>query len=139
MIVQFRKILPTAILPRYAHAGDAGMDVFAYYSETIEPGETIRMTTGLEIALPEGYFGSARERSGLAAMGIRLGGGVIDAGYRGEILGILTNLSRRAYTIERGDRIFQIIIQPFATAEILEADELPAGERGQAGLGSTGR
>ncbi len=140
MTVLFKKIAPHAILPTYAHFGDAGMDFYARCAYILAPGETLQISTGIAAAIPFGYFGSARERSGLALKGIRLGGGVIDSGYRGEIMGILTNLSGGAFSIAKGDRIFQLVIQECVAAEIEEVwcnGELPDSLRGTAGFGST--
>ena len=151
--VKIKKLHPSAILPTYAHDGDAGMDMRALLGALLEPsaaengrylplriwpGETVMGPTGVAMEIRPGYFGSARERSGLAAKGLRLGGGVIDSGYRGEVKGILTNVSRTAIDINHGDRIFQIIIQPCERAELLEVEEFSESARGAAGFGSTG-
>lgn len=138
-VVLFKKLYPDAKIPSYSKAGDAGMDVYSLIDVDVLPGETVSVATGISMAIPEGYFGSARERSGLALKGIRLGGGVIDSGYRGEIRGIITNLGPEPIKLLRHDRIFQIIIQPCASALAREVDELPSSERGADGFGSTGR
>ena len=127
-----------AFTPSYAHPGDAGLDIYASVWALLRPGVTLVVPTGVKLAIPEGYFGSCRERSSLAAKGIRLGGGVIDSGYRGEIRGIFTNLSDSDFEINRGDRIFQIVIQPFVAAH-LTFDTLSLSSRGANGFGSTGR
>lgn len=115
------------------------MDVYALEDVLLIPDWAYAVPTGISVCIPDGFFGSCRERSGLALKAIRLGGGVIDSGYRGEIKGILTNHSEIPFKINRGDRIFQMIIQPCPRAEIMEVDELPPSERGADGFGSTGR
>lgn len=139
MKVLFKKLHPAAMLPSYSKFGDAGMDMYAVEDCLLDVGETAMVETGIGIAIPHGYFGSARERSGLAAKGIRLGGGVIDSGYRGEVKGILTNVGCQRYLIHKGDRIFQVLFQAVERAEIEEVLTLPESERGADGFGSTGR
>lgn len=107
--IRFKKLHQDAKLPSYAKQGDAGMDVYALEDDVILSHSTAMVRTGIAMAMPSGVFGSARERSGLASHGIRLGGGVIDSGYRGEIKGILTNMTTEPFRIKKGDRIFQII------------------------------
>ena len=136
--VKVKKLHQDAILPRYAKIGDAAMDMYAAHDAEILPGETVLVGTGIAMEIPPGYFGSARERSGLSVKGVRLGGGVIDSGYRGEIKGILTALSKEV-RIARGDRIFQIIIQPCIAADLELVAELSQSERATDGFGSTGR
>lgn len=120
--VLFKKLRPDAILPSYAKAGDAGMDMYAVGNWSIPSGATQVIDTGIAMAIPHGYFGSGRERSGLAAKGIRLGGGVIDSGYRGEVKAILTNLSDLTLRINHGDRIFQLVIQPCVSCHAVQCN-----------------
>lgn len=141
MTVKLKKLYDNAQLPTYAKEGDAGMDIRSYSGGlhiNLMPNETRMISCGFALEIPHGYFGSVRERSGLASTGIRLGGGVIDSGYRGEVKVILTNLSSSVYTFFHGDKIAQIIIQPCERAELVEVEELGESERGDAGFGSTG-
>ena len=140
--VKIKKLDPQATVPTYAHDGDAGMDMRACLDVPyimLRGHETRRIPTAIAMEIPPGYFGSARERSGLAAKGLRLGGGVIDSGYRGEIQGILTNTTPYDISINHGDKIFQIILQPYARGAMLEVEEFESEtSRGAAGFGSTG-
>lgn len=129
-------------LPSYEHPGDAAMDLRARATVTLAPGERAVVPTGIAIALPPGYAGFVHPRSGLAAkqgLGMVNAPGVIDAGYRGEIGVILINHDRHlSITLERGERIAQLVIAPVALADLIEVTQLPGSHRGQGGFGSTG-
>ncbi|MGQ3071877.1 MAG: dUTP diphosphatase [Ferrovibrionaceae bacterium] len=130
-------------LPAYATAGAAGLDVVAAVAEpvTLAPGERRLIPTGLAIALPAGYEAQVRPRSGLALKhGIALvnSPGTIDEDYRGEVGIILINLGSDSFTINRGDRIAQIVVAPVTRALLAEVDDLPDTARGAGGFGSTG-
>lgn len=131
--------LPT---PAYEHPGDAGADLRSAVDVTLEPGERAMVPTGIAIALPDGYAAFVHPRSGLARKhGLSMVNtpGTIDAGYRGEISVLLINHDRTdAITIQRGDRIAQLVVQPVAYATFVEVAELPASLRGDGGFGSTG-
>ena len=140
------KILSNDIsLPEYATSGSAGMDLCANISEVTEiaPGEILRIPTGIAIALPDAeHVAVICARSGLAIRhGITLanGIGVIDSDYRGEILVGLYNQSDRAYAIEPGERIAQMLILPICRPELDVCEFLDETERGSGGFGSTGR
>lgn len=131
-------------LPEYESEHAAGMDVRAAVKEplTLQPGDRALVSTGLRIALPPGYEAQIRPRSGLAikhGLSLLNTPGTIDADYRGEIRIIIANLSHEPYTIERGDRIAQMIIAPVTRAEWDVADSLEDTLRGDGGFGSTGR
>ncbi|MBP5511333.1 MAG: dUTP diphosphatase [Kiritimatiellae bacterium] len=141
MTVTFCKLLPNAVLPAYAHPGDAGMDLCAAESVTLAPGARALVRTGLSMALPAGTEGQVRPRSGLAAKhGITVLNtpGTIDEGYRGEVKVILINLGDAPFVIEPGMRIAQLIIAPVFRMEVGEVTELSETERGTGGFGSTG-
>jgi dUTP pyrophosphatase len=109
---------------------------------TLQPGERALVPTGLAIAVPQGYEGQVRPRSGLALRdGVTClnSPGTIDADYRGEVGVILANLGQQAVTLERGTRIAQLVIAPVVRAELREVGELPASARGGGGFGHTGR
>jgi dUTP pyrophosphatase len=129
-------------LPRYAHPGDAGLDLFARETVTLGAGERALVPTGVAVAIPVGHVGLVHPRSGLAARhGVTVvnAPGTIDAGYRGEIKVILVNTDRRAtVTLERGDRIAQLVVQRVETVEVVPVTSLPPAARGSGGFGSTG-
>lgn len=134
-------VLVTGNSPRYAHPGDAGADLRAAAAATIGPHRRALVPTGVHIALPAGYVGLVHPRSGLAAKhGVTVLNtpGTIDAGYRGEIVVILYNTSDEPFTVNVGDRIAQLIIQAYVTAQFIEVDKLPGSERGDRGFGSSG-
>ena len=136
-------VLVTGAIPVYAKPGDAGCDLVANESMVLKPGERGVVPTGTSLALPEGYVGYVMPRSGLAArhgIGLVNSPGVIDAGYRGEIAVVLLNTDpTESFSIEVGDRIAQLVIQPVARARFHPVDTLPGSHRGGAGFGSTGR
>lgn len=128
-------------LPGFAHPGDAGADLTASESVTLEPGGRALVPTGLAIAIPEGYAGFVLPRSGLAIKhGVTVinAPGLIDSGYRGELRVGLVNLGDSAFTIESGDRIAQLVIMAIQTPEFVEVAELDETSRGSGGFGSTG-
>jgi dUTP pyrophosphatase len=132
-----------AALPRYAHAGDAGLDLAAAADVTLKPGERAAVPTGIAIAIPEGYAGFVHARSGRALQeGLALPNapGLIDSGYRGELKVLLVNLdpSEPIY-IRRGEKIAQLVIQPVERVESEVVVELPGTERADRGFGSSGR
>lgn len=128
--------------PVYAHPGDAGADLLAAEAVTLQPGERRLVGTGVSAALPEGTVGLVTPRSGLAAragLSIVNAPGVVDSGYRGEIKVALINLDPRTpIEIHEGDRIAQLVIVPFLTADFVPVESLDATTRGSGGYGSTG-
>lgn len=130
-------------LPAYAHEGDAGLDLYAAEAVVIEPGQRALVPTGIAVAIPEGYAGFVQPRSGSAIRsGLSLvnSPGLIDAHYRGEIKAIAINLDpENPISIERGDKIAQLVIVPIARCVLDEVDELDDTARGEGGFGSTGR
>ena len=142
MTVAFKRLADEAVLPAYAHPGDAGMDLCSVQSLVIPPGGRALVPTGLAMALPSGYEAQVRPRSGLALKrGITVLNtpGTIDADYRGEVGVILINLSGEAQTIEPGERICQMVIAKHETPEVVEVSELSETERGAGGFGHSGR
>jgi dUTP pyrophosphatase len=128
-------------LPDYATAGAAGMDVVAAEDVLLPPGGRHAVTTGLALAVPDGFELQVRPRSGLALKhGISLPNtpGTIDSDYRGELKIILINLGDREFEVRRGDRIAQLVLAPVVRAVWLEVDELDETRRGEGGFGSTG-
>jgi len=138
--IKIKKSHPEAIVPRHAKDGDAGMDLCSVENYSLSPSEKALVKTGLHFEIPKGYFGSIRDRSGLAVKyGIHALAGVIDSGYRGEIIIALVNLGKENYEIKKGERVAQIIIQPHENCNVIEVKELAESERGSDGFGSTGR
>jgi dUTP pyrophosphatase len=140
--VLIRRIDATVAVPAYAHPGDAGADLVTTVDVRLEPGRRAMVPTGVSIALPHGYVALVHPRSGLAAasgLSIVNAPGTVDAGYRGEIKVLLVNLDpAEAVTLQRGDRIAQLVIQRVEQARFVEVDTLPGSGRGDGGYGSTG-
>jgi dUTP pyrophosphatase len=138
-----RRLDPDLPLPAYAHPGDAGADLCAAEEAVLPPGGRAVVRTGLAVAVPDGYAAFVHPRSGLAARhGVTLVNtpGTIDAGYRGEVRVVLINTDpTEPFTVRRGDRIAQLVVQPVAHARFLDVGELPGSPRGDGGFGSTGR
>lgn len=131
-----------AILPAYATAQAAGMDIHTPYEFTIKPMERVIIWTGVNMAIPQGFEGQVRPRSGLAIKhGITLinSPGTIDADYRGEIGMPLINLGDQPVTFNKGDRIAQLVICPIPQVILKEVKSLDSTERGDKGFGSTGK
>ncbi len=129
------------MLPAQAYAGDAGFDLSACERVELGPGERALVPTGLAVAIPEGYAGFVQPRSGLAVKhGISIVNtpGLIDSGYRGELMVALFNSDKReAFLVEPGMRIAQLVVVPVPGVELVEVDELPDSERGVRGFGSS--
>ncbi|HZK35748.1 MAG TPA: dUTP diphosphatase [Aeromicrobium sp.] len=129
-------------LPVYSHPGDAGADLVTTHDLRLDPGERVLASTGIAIAMPEGYAGFVHPRSGLAArhgLSVVNTPGTIDAGYRGEIKVLLINHDlRNPVELSRGDRIAQLVIQRVEQARFVDVDQLPESVRGDGGYGSTG-
>lgn len=142
VVVRFQKLHPTAIIPRYAHPGDAGADLTAVGRHRLQPLERLAVPTGLAAEIPQGYEIQVRPKSSLARHhGVTLvnAPGTVDAGYRGEIQVLLINLGSQPYDIAPGQKIAQIVVAPVLQAQFLEADCLSPSPRGSGGFGSTGK
>ena len=128
--------------PTHANPSDAGADLYASETVTLAPGQRALVGTGTAIALPERTVGLVAPRSGLAAKhGITIvnAPGVIDSGYRGEVkVSLLNTDASETYVVNAGDRIAQLLVVPIPAVEFVPVEELPDGERGEAGFGSTG-
>ena len=137
--VKIKKLHPEAIIPNYAHEGDAGLDIYTIEEYNLKPGERHLFKTGLAIQIPEGYVSLFGDKSGLALnSGLTTLGGVIEHTYRGEYQVILLNISDKEIFIKKHQKIAQLLIQPICTAEIQEVDKLSETKRGSGGFGSTG-
>ena len=129
-------------MPRYARPSDAGLDLCSSERVVIEPGGRALVGTGVALAIPPGFAGLVLPRSGLAlrhGVTVLNAPGLIDAGYRGEVKVLLVNQDRTTpVTLERGERIAQLVVQAVAAVDLVEVEELSASERGAGGFGSTG-
>jgi dUTP pyrophosphatase len=136
------KLRDDAVLPARAHSGDAGLDLSACEAITIGVGERAAVGTGIAVEIPPGHAGLVVPRSGLAlrhGLSTVNAPGVIDAGYRGEVRVILLNTdNKRAFTIEPGMRIAQLLVVPVVAVDAVETLELTATDRGEGGFGSSG-
>ena len=130
-------------LPQYMTEGSSGMDLFASLADevTLVPGDRKLISSGISVAIPEGFEGQIRPRSGLAVqkgIGIVNGPGTIDADYRGEIAVLLINFGKEPFTIRNGDRIAQMVISPVTRVTLEEVEDLPPTLRQGGGFGHTG-
>ena len=144
MEIPIRVLHPNATVPFYANEGDAGCDLVAVESTIIKAGGGRAMVpTGLAVAIPEGHGGFVLPRSGLAAKhGVTCinAPGLIDAGYRGEVMIALVNLDpTNDYEVQKGDRIAQLVVLPVPSATFAPVEALPEAKRGEGGFGSSGR
>lgn len=140
MKLKIKKMHPEAKLPSYAHPYDAGMDLFALEEVKIKPGETARIRSGVALEIPEGFVGLCWDKSGLSMKnGIKVLAGVIDSGFRGELVMGVINLGKEEYTFEKGHKVMQMLVQPVEIMEIIETEELSETSRGEGGFGSTGK
>jgi dUTP pyrophosphatase len=139
--IPITRLREEAVLPRQAYPGDAGFDLAACESITLGPGERALVSTGLAVAIPEGYAGFVQPRSGLAARhGISVvnSPGLVDSGYRGELrVALLNTDAKESFTVERGMRIAQLVVLAVPEISLLEVDELEPSERGVRGFGSS--
>ena len=131
-------------LPTYKTSGSSGMDLVAYIKNkiTIDPGKTVMIPTGIAVAIPKNYEIQIRPRSGLAAkkgISVLNTPGTVDSDYRGEIIIILINLSKKSFVVKSGDRGAQMILCPVAKGKLQEVKNLPKTVRGKRGFGSTGK
>lgn len=139
MKIKIKKLKENAKLPKYAHLGDVGMDMYAMETVTIAPMEHYRFYHGFALEFPEGNAGIVMDKSSISKAGLIHMGGVFDAGYRGEYNTHLVNLGSEPYTVEEGDKVSQLVIVPVVIAELEETDILSESNRGMGAFGSTGK
>lgn len=140
--LRIERLVPEAVLPSYAHPGDAGLDLATIEDAVLAPGERRALRTGLRVAVPDGHVGLVHPRSGLAVRhGVTVANapGTIDAGYRGELLVLLVNLGDAPVAIGRGERIAQLVVQRVERVRVVEVEAHDDTVRGDGGFGSTGR
>lgn len=134
-----KKLVSHAVLPTRAHPDDAGLDLYGLETVTIAAGEGAMLRTGIAMELPVASVGLVADRSSLAKKGLKTAGGVIDAGYRGEIQVVIRNLTAESIELKAGERIAQLLILPILTPAVVEVGDLSETKRGTGGFGSTGR
>lgn len=140
LTIKVKKLKGDVVVPSYAHAGDAGMDVYAAEDIHIKKGERAKVPTGIAMEIPDGFVGLVWDKSGLSMNhGLKTLGGVIDSGYRGEVVIGIINLSNEDYTLKKGHKVAQILIQKVETPAIQEVEEISDSRRGEKGFGSTGK
>ena len=136
-----RRLRNDAVLPERAYAGDAGFDLSACERVELAPGERATVSTGLAVAIPEGFAGFVQPRSGLAArhgLTVVNSPGLVDSGYRGELRVVLLNTDAcEPFVVEPGMRIAQLVVLPVPDLELVEVEELPESDRGVRGFGSS--
>ena len=138
-ILAMRRLDPDATLPTRAHADDAGLDLYSLEDAELTPGQGQVVRTGVAMAIPAGHVGLVCDRSSMAKRGLKSAGGVIDAGYRGEVGVMLWNISTQAHALKKGERIAQLLVIPIATPAPVDSDDLGETARGVGGFGSTGK
>ncbi len=137
--IKIKKLKENAVIPLYAHEGDAGLDLFSTEDYVLKSGERKIISTGLAIELPEGYVSLIWGKSGLAVKkGIAILGGVIEHTYRGEYGVIALNTSDEDFVVKAGEKIAQLLIQPIVSADVEEVFEMSDSVRGESGFGSSG-
>jgi len=140
MKLKVKKLNEDAKIPNYATFDDAGMDLFAIEDVVIEAGKSAVIKTGISMEIPTGHVGLIWDKSGIGIKhNLKVMGGVIDSGYRGEIMIGMMNLSQKDYSFMKGDKVAQMIIQTKESPEIIEVEELKDSERGEGVFGSTGK
>ena len=137
--VKIKRIHPEGKIPIHATEQSAGCDFYAIENVTLEPGETRKVSTGVSIEIPFGYYLRIEDRSGLAIKGVHKVAGIIDSDYRGEVCIVLHNGSKENYKIEKHDRIAQGILTPVNQVHFEEVSELSETKRGEKGFHSTGK
>lgn len=140
MIIKFKRLKDDAIIPKYAHKDDAAMDLFSTEQYTLHPGERRGFPLGFALEFTCDHVALIWDKGSLPfKAGIHALAGVADAGYRGEYIVVLINLGKLPYTVEKGDKIAQLLIQPIIHAQIKEVEKLSETDRGEGRFGSTGR
>ncbi|MCI7003584.1 MAG: dUTP diphosphatase [Eubacteriales bacterium] len=141
-VVKFKKLNKDAIIPDYAHKGDAGMDLYSIQDDIIEPLTWKLIPTGLACELPEGTEGQVRSKSGIALKNgvfVLNTPGTVDENYRGEIGVVLYNLNtKEPFVIKKGQKIAQYVINAIEYVDTIEVEQLDSTDRGEGGFGSTG-
>jgi len=142
LLLQVKRLNANAKLPTKAHHNDAGYDLYSLNDVVFKPGQVTDIDTGIAIAIPDGYVGLIWDRSSMGKAGIKVMGGVIDAGYRGELklkLMLLNTFEREWVKLPAGSKVAQILFQKVEDFPVIEVEQLPESHRGEKGFGSSGR
>ncbi|MEK9156326.1 MAG: dUTP diphosphatase [Patescibacteria group bacterium] len=139
MEIKAKKLHPNAVLPSYALAGDAGMDLRSLKEYVVKPGQSTWVETGVALEFPNEYAALIWDKGGVAKREIKTIGGVFDANYRGDYSIGLVNLGKTDYVIKKGDKIAQVLVQKIERPTVREVTELSESERGEKRFGSTGK
>jgi len=140
MQLKVKKLNSDAILPNYAKKDDAGFDLYSVADVEISAGQRVQVPTGIAMEIPTGCVGLVWDKSGLSHKhGMKTLGGVIDSGYRGEIMVGIINLGTEKYLLEKGHKVAQMLIQKKETCDIVEVNDLEESDRGNGAFGSTGK
>lgn len=134
-----KKLHPDAKMPTYAHATDAGLDMYACERIVVPPHGRVRIYHGFALLIPPGYAGIVKDKSSISNAGLHQIGGVFDAGFTGEYNTQLVNLTDTEYVFEKGDKVSQLVIIPIAQPEFEHVESFPETERGEGAFGSTGK
>lgn len=153
MKLKVKKLNKLAVTPTKAYKGDAGLDIYSTEMIRLIPYQPLNsmetgyvptpdmycIKTGISFEIPEGYYGEISDRSSLGMKGIYVFPGIIDSGFRGEVIVWLQNFGQKDYVINKGDKIAQLILKPIIEADIIESSELSVSERNTKGHGSSGK
>ncbi len=139
MDLKAKKTHKDAKLPQYGHTGDAGLDLFSSIDFVLDKGRVEAIPSGIKVAIPDGYVGLIWDKSGVSLKGVHRLAGVIDSGYRGEVKVVMINLSDKPFTIQKGMKIAQMLVQPITMVRVVETEDLDDTSRGEGGFGSTGK
>lgn len=137
--LKVKKLRDDAVLPMRAHHDDAGLDIYTCETHVIPPHGIAKIGTGIALEIPEGYVGLVWDKSSTGSKGILALGGVVDAGYRGEVFIFLHNLADTTYTFEAGHKVAQMLIQKVELCDVEEVGALEESKRGDKAFGSTGK
>ena len=139
MKLKIKRLKPEGKIPTRAKSSDAGYDLYSVVDVLITPTARELVATGIAIEIPEGYYGRIAPRSGLAVKaGVDILAGVVDSGYRNEVKVVMINLGQGLVSVNKGDRIAQLIIEKCHDVEWEETEELSDSDRGEGGFGSSG-
>lgn len=138
MNLKIKKLYTDSKVPSFAHSYDAGMDLFSVEDVFVKGGDIVKIKTGVAFEIEDGYVGLIWDKSSVGSRGLKTLGGVIDSGYRGEVIVVMKNLGED-YEFKKGDKIAQILIQKVEHPNIEEVNELSSTVRGEGGFGSTGK
>lgn len=140
-VPKVKKLMPKAMLPTRGTSGSAGLDLYSIEHVTLWPGDVKEIHTGIAMQIPKGHCGIVMTRSSYAKKAVRNAGGatLVDEDYRGEIKVYLRNDGEYAFSIDKGDRVAQMVIIPYSACDVIEVEELNETQRGSGGFGSTGR